>query len=50
VVIAFGARAVCLLVALVLFLVAAYPGTGEPARTTVVRIGLAFLAASFLFP
>jgi hypothetical protein len=49
VIIAFGPRAVCLIVALILLLLSAYSGVSEPTRGVLLRVGLAFMAAAFLF-
>jgi len=48
-VIAFGPRFVCLAVALILLLLSAYPRISEPTRGVLLRIGLAFFVAAFLF-
>jgi len=48
-VIAFGPRAVCLIVALILLLLSAYTGISEPTRGILLRVGLAFFACAFIF-
>jgi len=48
-VIAFGPRFVCLAIALILLLLSAYSGIAEPTRGVLLRVGLAFMAAAFLF-
>jgi hypothetical protein len=48
-VIAFGPRFVCLAVALILLLLSAWPRVGEPPRSVLLRVGLAFLVAALLF-
>lgn len=49
-VIAFGPAFVCLIVALILILLSASTRMAEPTRGILLRVGIAFFVAAFLFP